>query len=411
MRFMEKSPAMRQILFLFWLMLAGLSLSAQSSAIWKQTGVRVNQTDLQAQKARCLPHCSFSGHADDDGMQYRYAHRGADGKTHVYSGHVRFDWQSSKGMTSLTPGETVSVSAYVTNQGDAGHVSAFAVAGKNGFMKPRGGKDSAPVGGNIVMEGTFPVPRSPAQRPDGSIIPTWEITFTLTGGNETRFIERIITYTWQPVTGQTNPTPETTASAVAVKTDQSTYGKGDPVTVRFSGLPGNTRDWIGIYKAGTDGRAYLSWQYTGGRKEGQLTFNPPGEGEYVLIAYENDGYRELGRSGVIRVGTTGTSGQPEASVPTGGASVRTDKASYRAGETITVIFTDIAGYPKDWIGIYGAQAYHANEYIEWKYTEGRKDGTMTFQTPRTGAGNYRIRVYENNGYKLLAESAEFRVGN
>lgn len=85
------------------------------------------------------------------------------------------------------------------------------------------------------------------------------------------------------------------------------------------------------------------------------------------------------------------------------------KTEFAAGEEIVVQFKNLPGYAADWIGIYGAKAYHANEYIEWKYTNGSRDGTMRFSGPRYGPGAYKLRVYENNGYKLLAESVVIKV--
>ncbi|MBK8492803.1 MAG: hypothetical protein IPL49_18450 [Saprospirales bacterium] len=85
------------------------------------------------------------------------------------------------------------------------------------------------------------------------------------------------------------------------------------------------------------------------------------------------------------------------------------KTEFAAGEEIAVYFKNLPGFNQDWIGIYGSKAYHANEYIEWKYTNGAKDGEMRFASPRYGPGEYMLRVYENNGYKLLAQSVVFLV--
>lgn len=321
---MNRSP----ILLVF--LLASMAVSAQSPGIWKQTGVRTKQTDLNAMQARCLPHCSFTGHADADGMKFRYSYLGSDGKTHVHAGHVRFGWSSAQGPGSLIPGEAVQVTAEVSNTADIGYVSGYALAGRAGFMKPRPGSSAeAAAHGSAIMEGSFVAPSGPGMRPDGSLILDWEVSFVLSGGNETRHVERVVTYTWQPVTGQTGQAGTTTASDAGAGTQPG--GAGVP---------------------------------------------------------------------------TGAAG-----VQAGGPTVRTLQSEYRVGEPITVQFNGISGYPKDWVGLYGAQAYHANEYIEWKYTDGRKDGTLTFSSPRYGAGTYKIRVYENDGYKILAESAEFRVVN
>lgn len=86
-----------------------------------------------------------------------------------------------------------------------------------------------------------------------------------------------------------------------------------------------------------------------------------------------------------------------------------EKTEYKVGETIVVKFKNLPGFTSDWIGIYGAKAYHANEFIEWKYTNGLKEGSMQFNSPRYGAGDYVFRIYENNGYKLLVQTVAFKV--
>lgn len=87
----------------------------------------------------------------------------------------------------------------------------------------------------------------------------------------------------------------------------------------------------------------------------------------------------------------------------------TEKTEYKVGEPIVIKFKNLPGFATDWIGIYGAKAYHANEYIEWKYTNGLKEGSMEFKTPRYGPGEYVFRIYENNGYKLLVQTVAFSV--
>ncbi|MGB3006763.1 MAG: hypothetical protein WBC06_09650 [Chitinophagaceae bacterium] len=86
-----------------------------------------------------------------------------------------------------------------------------------------------------------------------------------------------------------------------------------------------------------------------------------------------------------------------------------EKTVYKVGEPVVVKFKNLPGFNTDWIGIYGAKAYHANEYVEWKYTNGLKEGSMQFSSPRYGAGDYIFRIYENNGYKLLVQSIAFKV--
>ncbi|MCB9284708.1 MAG: hypothetical protein H6563_11585 [Lewinellaceae bacterium] len=111
----------------------------------------------------------------------------------------------------------------------------------------------------------------------------------------------------------------------------------------------------------------------------------------------------------VSQGATAQPAPPAAPEVPAGPQLIPAKTEFAAGEEIVVQFKNLPGYAQDWIGIYGATAYHANEYIEWKYTNGAKDGTMRFASPRYGPGEYMLRVYENNGYKLLAQSIVIRV--
>lgn len=86
-----------------------------------------------------------------------------------------------------------------------------------------------------------------------------------------------------------------------------------------------------------------------------------------------------------------------------------EKTVYKAGEPIVVKFKNLPGFASDCFGLYGAKAYHANEYIEWKHTKGLKEGSMQFNSPLYGAGDYVFRIYENNGYKLLVQTVAFKV--
>ena len=46
--------------------------TGQQSGIWEKYEVKERMTNLQEQKARCLPNCSFSGKSDDMGMNIEF---------------------------------------------------------------------------------------------------------------------------------------------------------------------------------------------------------------------------------------------------------------------------------------------------------------------------------------------------
>lgn len=69
---------------------------------------------------------------------------------------------------------------------------------------------------------------------------------------------------------------------------------GEALTVQWSGMPGNAKDWIGIYRAGQQpGSASPSvqWRYASG-PAGTLSFSGLTAGEYYVAFLLNDGYEE-----------------------------------------------------------------------------------------------------------------------
>ena len=65
----------------------------------------------------------------------------------------------------------------------------------------------------------------------------------------------------------------------------------------LEGVPGNPKDWIGLYYSSASDRDYLSWKYLDGKTSGTITFSAPKEeGEYNLRIFENDGMTSLGKS-------------------------------------------------------------------------------------------------------------------
>lgn len=96
----------------------------------------------------------------------------------------------------------------------------------------------------------------------------------------------------------------TTSAAPGLELPRTTLAPGDDLQVRFSGGPGNPRDWIGIYRAGAQpGTNYLDWLYVDdaqrpgpGARDGSVTFfgldlDP---GDYAVWFMLADGYEPLG---------------------------------------------------------------------------------------------------------------------
>jgi len=90
---------------------------------------------------------------------------------------------------------------------------------------------------------------------------------------------------------QDNFTVEGAVNA-SIESAKDVYQAGEPIIVNVSGLAGNEDDWIGIYPAGAsnDWENVVTWRYTGGIHEGQLTLEGVAPGNYDVRVFFNDSF-------------------------------------------------------------------------------------------------------------------------
>ena len=72
-----------------------------------------------------------------------------------------------------------------------------------------------------------------------------------------------------------------------VKTAKDVYNEQEEITVTFSGLPGNSKDWITLIKPNAPAREYGNWKYTKGKESGSLTFDGMRAGDYEVRVFFN----------------------------------------------------------------------------------------------------------------------------
>src|SRR4030095_5829546 len=161
-----------------------------------------------------------------------------------------------------------------------------------------------------------------------------------------------------------------------VSTDSSSYAAGATVTVTYTGLSGNVKDWIAIATSGADTTEYVAWVFTNGQTSGTATFTAPGIGAFVARAFENNTYSLVAES-----------------MPFAVNGIATNASSYRLGSTVTVTFAGLPGNTKDWIAIAPAGS-SSTEYVAWVFTNGQASGTGTFTAP--GIRALVARASENN---------------
>jgi hypothetical protein len=86
-----------------------------------------------------------------------------------------------------------------------------------------------------------------------------------------------------------------------------------------------------------------------------------------------------------------------------------DKADYRPGETIRIIFKDAPGTGKDWIGLFRYNAHPGTApLVERQYFQNLSSGEVVFNTtPETG--RYYAYLYINNSSVRISNRADFRI--
>ncbi len=199
-----------------------------------------------------------------------------------------------------------------------------------------------------------------------------------------------------PSAGPVSPPP---AGKPVLAMSQPVYKPGQKIEVRFSGFPGNQKDWITVTPAGKPDTQYGQWAYLSGRKKGALSFKPLPPGEYQARAYLNwpaGGYKVAVRAG-FKVD------DKEQDIDYGaGISLRPTKQIYRPDEPIVV---HASGLPRAMttyisIGRAGAPKISASQSIK---TNGAAKGTFSFK-PKD-QGKYRIMVWPHPkklGYSIIA---------
>ncbi|MFN0247153.1 MAG: hypothetical protein ACKV2T_09595 [Kofleriaceae bacterium] len=188
------------------------------------------------------------------------------------------------------------------------------------------------------------------------------------------------------------------ASSVTVEPSAATYALTQPITVSWSGTPGNANDWIAIAPDGSELSTVTTYVYTGGTASGSHQFAGFATGgTFVVRAFLDNTYTLLAQSSSFTVAGSG-----------GSATVGADSPAYAAGAPVTVSWAGLPGGATDWVAI-APQGSPASTVARWAYTGGAASGSVVMSAP-AGGGAYVARAFPNDSYVVLAESAVFTVG-
>ncbi len=184
-----------------------------------------------------------------------------------------------------------------------------------------------------------------------------------------------------------------------ISLDTLQFAQSTPISVHFTGGPGNQSDWIGLYKSNqTPGSSSPSqtWKYVNGATNGTVTFENglPNKGLYYATFLENGGYTELTERHPFYVGPN--------------TSISTDQTLYPTGSTITVTLENGPNLTNDWIGIYKVSHTPGNQTATlWQYVT-TENGSFDFNG--LADGYYFAAYFLQDGYHIVGEKVFFQVG-
>ena len=214
---------------------------------------------------------------------------------------------------------------------------------------------------------------------------------------------------------------ELTLGQAVLTADKAVFAPGEMITVRFSGMSGDSQDYVSTAPVGSTNQTFVNYAYTQGARDGSLTLPAPTvPGAYELRAF----FRE--DEGILRGSLPFTvdgvaapvadappapmpAAPPAAGMPSPAAraSLTLDKAEYAPGAQITVTYADMFGHPQDYVATVPAGAPYSS-YMEYRYTEGARAGTVVLTAP-VAPGPYEIRAFFMEDEAILRAAVPFTV--
>ena len=182
------------------------------------------------------------------------------------------------------------------------------------------------------------------------------------------------------------------ANHVNIVMNKATYTTEENINVDVTNMFGDTEDWIAIYPkdSSNDWENVLRWSWTDGFINGSMTFDTLPIGEYEVRVFFKNSYNLEKKHAFSVLGAE--------------VSINTDKNQYTIDEEITVNFEHMFGDSEDWIAIYPkGSSNNWGNVIDWEYTEGVKNGQITFD--ELPVGQYEVRAFFRNSYNLEANSS------
>lgn len=177
--------------------------------------------------------------------------------------------------------------------------------------------------------------------------------------------------------------------------DKGSYPPGSAMIATYK-TPGGKAAGIGVagpYPSATAAiRSAQGYRSVNSSSEAKIIFQAPqAEGSYLFLMW-NESAGDLLVSLAFQVAAP---------------SLNTSVQSVRTCDRISASYSGAPGFEGDWVGLYTSGAPDGMP-IDRQYLDGSQNGSLVFYAPSTG-GSYNLRLFEDNGYNLLATSLAIEV--
>ena len=203
------------------------------------------------------------------------------------------------------------------------------------------------------------------------------------------------------------------AGMATLATAKTAYAPGEVISVQFSGMSGDSQDYVSTAQAGAPNGSYLKYVYTAGARDGTTSLQAPTDpGSYELRAFFREDETVLRASLPFTVAgapapTTAPVAATDQPATNARATLALDQPSYAPGAPITVTYSGMSGDRTDYVATAAAGAPNTS-YLAYVYTDGARQGTATLAAPTT-PGAYELRAFFTEDETILRASMPFTV--
>ena len=151
-------------------------------------------------------------------------------------------------------------------------------------------------------------------------------------------------------------------NAATITIDNPTYRVNEDVTINFSDMRGQNKDWIGIYPVGSNNawKNVIQWYWTNDLVEGKIRIKGLPIGNYEVRAFYNNSFDTEAVQEFSVISDSGI--EPPGRIYT----------EYINGNLKIIVSPTIWGQhmdinSDDWVGIYKKNPFNEWENVEWAY--------------------------------------------